>query len=62
MADVSGDVAVFTEHRDLLLGVANRMLGSMADAEDIVQAARLRWSTVDESSVKEPKSYLVTTV
>jgi DNA-directed RNA polymerase specialized sigma24 family protein len=42
MADVSGDLAVFTEHRDLLLGVANRMLGSMADAEDVVQTARLR--------------------
>jgi len=62
MADVSGDVVVFTEHRDLLLGVAHRMLGSMADAEDVVQTARLRWSTVDGSSVKEPKSYLVTTV
>jgi DNA-directed RNA polymerase specialized sigma24 family protein len=37
MAHVSGDVAIFTEHRDLLLGVAHRMLGSMADAEDVVQ-------------------------
>ncbi len=42
MADVSGDVAVFTEHRDLLLGEAHRMLGSMADAEDVVRYARLR--------------------
>ena len=61
-ADVSGDVAVFTEHRGLLLGVAYWMLGSMADAEDLVQGARPRWSTVDESTVRDPKSYLVTTV
>ncbi len=61
-ADVSGDVAVFTEHRGLLLGVAHRMLGSMADAEDVFPGARLRRSTVDESTVRDPKSYLVTTV
>ena len=51
MADVSGDVAVFTEHRGLLVGVAYRMLGGMADAEDVVQDARLRCSTVDEPTV-----------
>jgi RNA polymerase sigma factor (sigma-70 family) len=59
---VAGDVTVFTEHRGLLLGVAYRMLGSMADAEDVVQEAWLRWSTVDESTVADPKAFLVTTV
>ena len=58
MANVAGDVAVFTEHRRLLLGVAYRMLGSMADAEDVVQEAWLRWSTVDESTPADPKAYL----
>ncbi len=62
MADVAGDVTVFTEHRRLLLGVAYRMLGSMADAEDVVQEAWLRWSAVDDSSVADPKAFLVTTV
>jgi RNA polymerase sigma factor (sigma-70 family) len=62
MANVADDVAVFTEHRPLLLGVAYRMLGSMADAEDVMQEAWLRWSTVDESAVADPKAYLITTV
>jgi RNA polymerase sigma factor (sigma-70 family) len=59
MAD---DVEVFAEHRRLLLAVAYRMLGSMTEAEDIVQDAWLRWSTVDSSKVIDPRAYLVTTV
>ena len=38
---------VFDEHRRLLFGVAYRMTGSVADAEDLVQEAWLRWSAVD---------------
>ena len=53
---------VFTEHRRLLFDVAYRMTGSVADAEDLVQEAWLRWSTVDEDSVHNPKTYLVRTV
>jgi RNA polymerase sigma-70 factor (TIGR02957 family) len=53
---------VFTEHRRLLFDVAYRMTGSVADAEDLVQEAWLRWSTVDEDSVNNPKTYLVRTV
>ncbi|MFC4006343.1 RNA polymerase sigma-70 factor [Nonomuraea purpurea] len=49
----------FEEHRSLLTGVAYRILGSVADAEDVVQEAWLRWSAVDESIVVEPKAYLV---
>jgi RNA polymerase sigma factor (sigma-70 family) len=62
MAFVAGDVEVFAEHRRLLLAVAYRMLGSMTDAEDVVQDAWLRWSTVDSSTVADPRAYLVTTV
>jgi RNA polymerase sigma factor (sigma-70 family) len=62
MALVAGDVEVFAEHRRLLLAVAYRMLGSMTDAEDVVQDAWLRWSTVDASTVANPRAYLVTTV
>jgi RNA polymerase sigma-70 factor (ECF subfamily) len=62
MALVAGDVEVFAEHRRLLLAVAYRMLGSMTDAEDVVQDAWLRWSTVDASTVADPRAYLVTTV
>ena len=62
MAVMAGDVEVFAEHRRLLLAVAYRMVGSMTDAEDIVQDAWLRWSTVDLSRVIDPRAYLVTTV
>ncbi|PZG17695.1 RNA polymerase subunit sigma-24 [Micromonospora craterilacus] len=51
---------VFTAHRDLLVGVAYRLLGSMADAEDVVQDAWLRWSGVDQATVADPKAYLIT--
>jgi len=50
---------VFEEHRPVLLGVAYRMLGRLADAEDVVQDAWLRWSGADRSDVREPRGYLV---
>jgi RNA polymerase sigma-70 factor (ECF subfamily) len=50
---------VFEEHRPVLLGVAYRMLGRVADAEDVVQDAWLRWSAADRSEVREPRGYLV---
>ncbi|MFF1303552.1 RNA polymerase sigma-70 factor [Streptomyces sp. NPDC058307] len=50
---------VFEEHRPVLLGVAYRMLGRVADAEDVVQDAWLRWSAADRSEVREPRAYLV---
>ena len=51
---------VFEEHRSLLTGVAYRILGSASDAEDVVQEAWLRWSTVDPGRVDDPRAYLVT--
>ncbi|MCX4573111.1 RNA polymerase sigma-70 factor [Streptomyces sp. NBC_01571] len=50
---------VFEEHRSVLTGVAYRMLGRVADAEDVVQEAWLRWSGADRSEVREPRGYLV---
>ncbi|MGW1811566.1 RNA polymerase sigma-70 factor [Streptomyces sp. NPDC002078] len=50
---------VFEEHRPLLVGVAYRMLGRVADAEDVVQDAWLRWSRADRAEVREPRAYLV---
>ncbi|MET8344570.1 RNA polymerase sigma-70 factor [Streptomyces microflavus] len=51
--------AVFEEHRPLLAGVAYRMLGRVADAEDVVQEAWLRWSSATRESVREPRAFLV---
>ncbi|GGW11583.1 RNA polymerase sigma24 factor [Streptomyces capoamus] len=50
---------VFEEHRPLLMAVAYRMLGRVADAEDVVQDAWLRWYRADRAQVREPRAYLV---
>jgi RNA polymerase sigma-70 factor (ECF subfamily) len=49
----------FDSHRSLLFTVAYEMLGSAADAEDVVQEAWLRWSGADRSDVRDPRAYLV---
>lgn len=50
---------VFEEHRPFLTGVAYRMLGRIADAEDVVQEAWLRWSAGAREDVREPRAFLV---
>lgn len=50
---------VFEEHRPVLTGVAYRMLGRIADAEDVVQEAWLRWSSTAREDVREPRAFLV---
>ncbi len=49
----------FVTHRSLLFTVAYEMLGSAADAEDVVQETWLRWADVDQSEVANPRAYLV---
>jgi RNA polymerase sigma-70 factor (ECF subfamily) len=51
----------FEPHRRRLLGLAYRMLGSMAEAEDAVQEAYLRWHDADREAVAEARAFLVTT-
>jgi RNA polymerase sigma-70 factor (ECF subfamily) len=53
--------ASFEPHRRRLLGLAYRMLGSMAEAEDAVQEAYLRWHDADRTSVENPRAFLMTT-
>jgi len=50
----------FTEQRPLLLGLAYRMLGSLTDAEDVVQEAWLRWSAADRDAIFNPAAWLTT--
>ena len=52
----------FVTHRSLLFTVAYEMLGSAADAEDVVQEAWLRWADVDQAEVRDPRAYLVRVV
>ncbi|MFK4069849.1 RNA polymerase sigma factor SigJ [Streptomyces sp. NPDC029674] len=49
----------FVVHRSLLFTVAYEMLGSAADAEDVLQDSWLRWAAVDQERVSEPRAYLV---
>ncbi|MGI5157807.1 RNA polymerase sigma-70 factor [Microbispora sp. CA-102843] len=50
---------LFVAHRDLLFTVAYEMLGSAADAEDVLQETWLRWTGVDLDTVREQRAYLV---
>src|SRR5262245_29823885 len=58
---MSNPAATFEPHRRRLLGLAYRMLGSMADAEDAVQETYLRWHGADRANVSDPRAFLMTT-
>ncbi|MEU9024095.1 RNA polymerase sigma-70 factor [Actinomadura sp. NPDC048394] len=64
-AEAAGDLecaaAVFAEVRPRLFGIAYRMLGSVAEAEDLVQDVWLRWQTYDRAAVADPAAFLATT-
>src|SRR5438046_1669519 len=63
--DSRGDAsraAVFEQHRGLLFSIAYRMLGSVADAEDVLQDAFIRWQRASEGDIRSPKAFLVTIV
>ncbi len=52
----------FDQHRPLLFSIAYRMLGSVGDAEDLVQEAFLRWSRSTSEPVESPRAYLTAIV
>ncbi len=52
--------SVFTELRPRLFGIAYRMLGSAAEAEDVVQDVWLRWQGADRAAVQSPPAFLAT--
>jgi RNA polymerase sigma-70 factor (ECF subfamily) len=54
--------ATFQAHRAHLFGMAYRMLGSAADAEDVLQEAYLRWQSAPRDDVAAPRSFLATIV
>ncbi len=58
-ASLESATAVFLGSRSRLFGIAYRMLGTVAEAEDVVQETWLRWQTTDRSVVLEPVAYLV---
>ncbi|GEM34833.1 RNA polymerase sigma24 factor [Nocardia neocaledoniensis NBRC 108232] len=62
MVDDMPDQDPFLAHRRLLFATAYRMLGTVTDAEDVLQDAWLKWNDTDRAAVDHPKAYLVRTV
>jgi RNA polymerase sigma-70 factor (TIGR02957 family) len=62
MSDASTAEDPFVTHRRLLFTIAYEILGSAADAEDVLQESWLRWSEVDQIQVRDARAYLVRTV
>ncbi|MFI9064515.1 RNA polymerase sigma-70 factor [Streptomyces sp. NPDC053429] len=58
-ADADAATEAFVAHRNLLFTVAYEMLGSAADAEDVLQETWLRWAGVDLAAVRDRRAYLV---
>ena len=50
----------FDQYRGLLFSIAYRMLGSVADAEDMLQETFIKWQAVTDENIRSPRSYLVT--
>src|SRR5262245_51497701 len=53
---------VFVRERPRLVGLAYRLLGSLTDAEDVVQEAWMRWNRTDQTAVQNPSAWLTTVV
>ncbi|WP_263419812.1 RNA polymerase sigma-70 factor [Terriglobus albidus] len=59
-AERSIRLGTFDQYRSLLFSIAYRMLGSVADAEDMLQETFLRWHAAGEEEIRSPRAYLVT--
>ncbi len=55
-------LATFDQYRSLLFSVAYRMLGSVADAEDMLQEAFIRWQQTSDEAIRSPRAFLVTII
>ena len=53
-------LTTFSEHRSVLFSIAYRMLGTVADAEDVLQDAFIRWQQAPRDEIRSPKAFLVT--
>ena len=62
MTDLADAEEVFTGVRPRLFGLAYRMLGSVAEAEDVLQDAWVRWQATERDGVREPAAFLTTMV
>ncbi|HEY8134183.1 MAG TPA: RNA polymerase sigma-70 factor [Thermoanaerobaculia bacterium] len=62
MPDDDSRLTAFDQHRGLLFSIAYRMLGSVADAEDILQETFIRWLQASSDDIRSPKAFLITII
>lgn len=62
MIQLKPHARLFEQNRDFMYAVAYRMLGSMSDAEDIVQDAWFRWRSIPVNEIDSPRAWLATAV
>ncbi len=55
-------LATFDQHRSLLFSIAYRMLGTVSDAEDMLQETFIRWQGSSEQDIRNPRAFLVTII
>jgi len=55
-------LASFDQYRSLLFSIAYRMLGSVADAEDMLQETFIRWQQAPEQEIRSPRAFLITII
>jgi len=55
-------LATFDQYRSLLFSIAYRMIGSVADAEDMLQETFIRWQQSGEENIESPRAFLVTII
>jgi RNA polymerase sigma-70 factor (ECF subfamily) len=60
-AGTDGAATAFAPHRAKLTRIAYRMLGSVSDAEDVVQEAFIRWMKADRADIRSPEAFLCRT-
>src|SRR5437660_10477828 len=63
-SDPEGSIrlATFDQYRSLLFSIAYRMVGSVADAEDMLQETFIRWQQASDGDIRSPKAFLITIV
>jgi RNA polymerase sigma-70 factor (ECF subfamily) len=59
---ISIRLTTFDQYRSLLFSIAYRMLGSVADAEDVLQETYIRWQQTKDETIRSPRAFLVTIV
>jgi len=55
-------LAIFDHYRGLLFSIAYRMVGSVADAEDLLQETFIRWQQASDGDIRSPKAFLITII